>query len=386
MTEDGFSEDLEDLYENAPCGYASLRPDGRIFKVNRTLANWIGSEPVDLSGRRLSDLLNVAGRIFYETHVAPLLRMQGFFNEFAIDMVTAHGERLPVIANAVERRDAAGQVLFIRLTIFMAADRRRYERELVKARDAAVQARNESESLRQEAQAILKTERELAELREQFIAVLGHDLRNPLAALSAGARLMLGAKTPDDAARLEGMMQRSVNRMSNLIDGVMDFARGRLGGGLLLSDKTMVDLNPVLSQVIDELASDHPDRKIEAALQLTEEVFCDRGRIGQLFSNLLGNALTHGDKATPIQVHAATYASSFELFVANTGEKIPAETMEHLFQPFYRGSVRPSKQGLGLGLYIASEIAKAHGGVLDVTSTDAETRFTFVMPRYRERT
>jgi sigma-B regulation protein RsbU (phosphoserine phosphatase) len=374
------SEDLEDLYENAPCGYMSLRPDGRIFKANATLASWTGFEAGALHGRRLSDLLNIAGRIFYETHVAPLLRMQGFFNEFALDFVTASGERLPVIANAVERRDSDGNALFIRFTIFKAVDRRRYERGLVQARTASEQARKELAETHAATEAVLKTEREVSELREQFIAVLSHDLRNPLASLSAGARLMLAARTREDSVKLERMMQGSVNRMAKLIDSVMDFARGRLGGGIALGDKSMTDLEPVLTQVIDELTIDHPDRQIEKTFELATPVFCDRERMAQMFSNLLGNAITHGEGSKPIKVHAATYASSFELFVANAGARIPPEAMPNLFQPFRRGDVRPSRQGLGLGLYIASQIAMAHGGSLDVTSNDEETRFTFVMP------
>jgi sigma-B regulation protein RsbU (phosphoserine phosphatase) len=376
----GPAEDLEDLYEHAPFGYVSLTPDGRIFKANATLAGWTGYAADELPGMRLSNLLGIAGRIFYETHVAPLLRMQHFFHEFALDMSTKGGDRLPVIANAVEKLDGDGQLLFTRIAIFKAADRRLYERELLKARELADRAKKESQELYASAREVLESERAISELREQFIAVLGHDLRNPLASLSAGARLMLKVTTPDEAAKLEKMMQSSVERMSKLIDSVMDFARGRLGGGISLSDRSMTDLKPVIDQVIAELVSDHPDRIIEAEIKLTQLVFCDRSRIAQMFSNLLGNAITHGDPAQPIRVQAATFASSFELYVANSGEQISPEAMAKLFQPFQRGDVRPSKQGLGLGLYIASEIAKAHGGALDVTSDDSETRFTFIMP------
>ena len=131
------AEDLEDLYENAPCGYFSLSPDGLIVKVNQTFCEWTGFSKDQLLGRRLRDLLNVGGRIFYETHFAPLLRMQGFFNEVALDVMTAAGDRLPVLANAKERRAANGDLLFTRVTIFLAAERRRYERGLVDARAAA---------------------------------------------------------------------------------------------------------------------------------------------------------------------------------------------------------------------------------------------------------
>ena len=134
-------DDFEDLYQNAPCGHLSLLPDGRIIKANATLAAWTGFADDALIGKRFTDLLNVAGRIFYETHVAPLLRMQGFFNEFALDMVTAQGERLPVIANAVERRGDDGKVLLIRVAVFKAEDRRLYERELLKARTEADRAK-----------------------------------------------------------------------------------------------------------------------------------------------------------------------------------------------------------------------------------------------------
>ena len=134
------ADDLEDLFENAPCGYASARPNGRLSKVNQTLATWTGYAAEQLVGRRFLDLLNIAGKIYYETHFAPLLRMQGFFNEVALDLVRADGTALPVLVNAVARRDEAGELRFIRITVFNATDRRRYERDLLDARRMADKA------------------------------------------------------------------------------------------------------------------------------------------------------------------------------------------------------------------------------------------------------
>ncbi len=134
------ADDLEDLFENAPCGYASALPNGRLSRVNRTLATWTGYTAKELVGRRFLDLLNIAGKIYYETHFAPLLRMQGFFNEVALDLVRADGAALPVLVNAVARRDEAGELRFIRITVFNAFDRRRYERDLLEARRTADQA------------------------------------------------------------------------------------------------------------------------------------------------------------------------------------------------------------------------------------------------------
>jgi signal transduction histidine kinase len=219
-----------------------------------------------------------------------------------------------------------------------------------------------------------------SELREQFIAVLGHDLRNPLASIGAGVSLLLREKPPEKTAEILALMRASVQRMSVLIDNVLDFARGRLGGGLNLQRDASLPLSPVLHQVISELQSSHPDRAIDAAIDLDENVNCDRARIGQLLSNLLGNALVHGAPNQPVIVRAATRDGVFLLSVANAGEPISDAARAKLFMPFYRGEVRRSKQGLGLGLYIASEIAKEHGGALNVVSNNKETRFTFAMP------
>ncbi|MDB5407175.1 MAG: histidine kinase, partial [Rhodospirillales bacterium] len=374
------TENLEELYENAPCGYFSIQTDGRIFKVNATFATWVGFSQEQLIGKRLHDLLNVAGRIFYETHFAPLLRMQGFFNEVALDFVTRQGERLPVFVNAAERRDAEGRHLFTRLTVFNATDRRRYERELVEARAAAELAQKKLQELNAAVQASLLDERATSALREQFIAVLGHDLRNPLAAISAGMELLV-LRTPNQKTlSIINTIQRSVARMTGLIDNVMDFARGRLGGGLSLDRTNDGSLEMVLRHVVAELQTAMPDRRIEAYFALTSAVDCDCRRVGQLASNLIGNALTHGAPDEPVRLSANTQGGFFELSVANSGDPIPAKVLESIFQPFTRREHRPGLEGLGLGLYISHEIAKAHGGTLVVASTRAETRFTFRMP------
>jgi signal transduction histidine kinase len=229
-------------------------------------------------------------------------------------------------------------------------------------------------------EASLLDERNTSELREQFIAVLGHDLRNPLAAIGAGVELMLKTPLNDRATRMANTIRASVTRMAGLIEDVMDFARGRLGSGLTLDRSADEPLQPVLHQVIDELRASFPNRVIEHEFALNDPVTCDRRRIGQLLSNLLGNALTYGSAKTPVQVRATTDGKTFELSVANAGDPIPASALDKLFQPFERGAVRPTQQGLGLGLFIASEVAKAHGGTLGVTSSSTETCFTFRMP------
>jgi signal transduction histidine kinase len=229
-------------------------------------------------------------------------------------------------------------------------------------------------------EARLLSEQQASELREQFIAVLGHDLRNPLASIAAGARMMTKVKSEKETFEILGVMHSSIARMSQLIDNVLDFARGRLGGGLTLDRTTAEPIDKILEQVIAETRSSHPDATIETHLAVTEPVKYDPQRMSQMFSNLLGNAVAHGSTERPIKVHATTQNHEFELSVVNAGEPIPDAALKQLFQPFYRGAVRPSQQGLGLGLFIASEIARAHGGTLTADSSLKETRFTFRMP------
>ena len=134
-------ESVDDLYENAPCGYLSTTPDGVIVKANRTFLSWSGYGRDELLGRtRFADLLRVGGKLYYETHFAPLLQMQGVANEIAFDLVRKDGHILPTLVSAIQRRDASGQPVVQRMTVFNATERRQYEQELLWAKQAAEQA------------------------------------------------------------------------------------------------------------------------------------------------------------------------------------------------------------------------------------------------------
>ena len=228
----------------------------------------------------------------------------------------------------------------------------------------------------------LLDEREQAELREQFIAVLGHDLRNPLASIVGGTRLLLRGGLEGQPKDITVAMQGSAARMGELIDNVLDMTRVRLGGGFELHRRIEDDVMSVLEEVVAELRMAHPGVGIEMHSELFEAVDCDVNRIAQLFSNLVGNAVKHGDTNRPIRIHAQTGEGAFKLSVVNSGNPIPPHAQKRLFQPYSRGNGNGNPQGLGLGLYIASEIAQAHGGMLTVSSTSKETRFTFQMPQH----
>lgn len=230
-------------------------------------------------------------------------------------------------------------------------------------------------------EAALRTSEEEAKLREQFIAVLGHDVRNPLAAINAASR-MIGRSSEDaQITEMVASIQGSTARIARLIDDVMDFARARLGGGLNLNEHTDHDVQPILEHAVREIQLAHPKTEIITEYDFCDPIRCDSGRISQLISNLLANAVVHGEVGAPVTVSAQDRDGSFYLWVTNLGEPIPPEVRKMLFEPFARGNVRQSQQGLGLGLFIAREIARAHGGDLTMTSEPEGTVFTFNMPR-----
>ncbi|MFK0335538.1 GAF domain-containing protein [Rhizobium sp. NPDC090275] len=231
-------------------------------------------------------------------------------------------------------------------------------------------------------EASLDLERELSDLREQFIAVLGHDLRNPLAAIDAGTSRLLKEGWTERSPLVLSLMKASICRMTGLVDNIMDLARARLGGGISL-DLKEADLGETLQIVADEIRSAHPARAIHLELDFQRPVVVDSLRIAQLFSNLVSNAVTHGLHEHPVKIVGRHGPDGVEVSVRNAGPAIGKDDMEKLFLPFKRGGASRGGQGLGLGLYIAMEIAKAHGGTIDVSSDETATGFTFKMPNGR---
>jgi signal transduction histidine kinase len=230
------------------------------------------------------------------------------------------------------------------------------------------------------AESELRDEKRDAGAREQFIAILGHDLRNPLASVNAACRVLLRMPLPDQAEGVVKVIQQSSARMSGLIDNVTDFARGRLGDGLPLKRRAGFPLAPLLEQVMAECRAIWPDHTIEADLSGAGTLDCDPVRIGQLLDNLLTAALADGAPQSPVRVGTALEEGTFCMTVSFKGEALSAEMLESLFKPFHRGGSRPGKDGLGLGLYVASEIAKAHGGTLRAVSCPDDTRFILSIP------
>lgn len=355
----------EDFFENVIAGHLILDRERNVVRANAVIARWLGMSVEELCGQPVSSLFPVSGRIYLETHVFPLLALKGSFEEISVDLRDREGNRISVLANGSECRDAEGNPSFFYLSFYRAAERLAYEQDLRVSRNDARQA--------------LLDERETSVLREQFIAVLGHDLRNPLGGILMASHLL--AENPEGEMRdtLLELVRDSAERMQRLIDDVMDFARGRLGGGMSM-DFREIGLQEFITGIVGNFRSVHPGREILMDLDIPVTASCDPDKISRLVTNLLSNAVHHGSRKDPVRIVGKVSGDAVDLSVRNTGDPIPEELLPKLFHPFTRQKARAGKDGIGLGLFISSEIAKGHGGSIVVESDEEETRFTFSMP------
>jgi signal transduction histidine kinase len=225
--------------------------------------------------------------------------------------------------------------------------------------------------------------REEAAFRERFLGILGHDLRTPLSAISVGASLLL--EQEDLPAALLHIVRRiatSAARMGRMIADLLDVVRVRRGSGIPLDTRPM-NLAEVCREVIEEIEVVHPHRRIELRCQGPTGGAWDRDRLAQVVTNLVTNALEHGDAGEPVQVSLRGTKADVELTVANSGEPIAEDVIPTLFDPFRQGSESPrARRGLGLGLYIAAAIARAHGGSIRAEAAEPRgTAFVVTLPR-----
>lgn len=298
-------------------------------------------------------------------HAHPIPQMFGFASYFSLPVYRKDGEFFGTLCG-LDPRPASLRTESTLNTLKLFAE--------------LLSSQIEAESVLAETRAALEHERDIAELREQFIAILGHDLRTPLASIMTGAQVIDRLTTDERILRVSARMTRSGQRIASLIDSVMDFTRSKMAGALAADRRWETDLSGTLSHVVAELRGAYPQRDIVARLDLDGPVFCDLRRLGQVASNLIVNALVHGSATTPVVVAASTIDGALCLTVSNAGPPIPPAVLERLFQPFWRGERSSKVDGLGLGLYIAAEIARAHQGSLTVDSSAARTVFTFSIP------
>ena len=328
---------FEDLYQRAACGLLLTGADGTIHRANRTFAEWTGFESVDLTGRSLQTLLTPRARFEREDGWGPMLDRLGKVEEVAAELLHREGQTIPVIVNAVRRADSSP--VLDELAVFPARENRR--------------------------------------LAGHVFDVAGHDLRNPLAAIQMSAAVL--ERTELDERQRAGVARiaRSASRAQNLISNLLDLTAVRIGGGLWLEPKP-IDVQAVVAGGVDALRKTYPGRVIELLPSGSGALDADADRLVQLLTLLVANAMSYGVVDGPVRIVSALESRRLVLSVQNDGDPIGARLRPHLFEPVTRDSVASqSRRGVALGLFIARQICRAHGGDLVLApSPAAPTTFT----------
>ncbi|MDA9491205.1 histidine kinase [Bradyrhizobium sp. CCBAU 11361] len=401
----GEVDDLEDLFDNAPCGYLAAGADGRITKVNSTFCKWLGREKSTFIGHRFQDFLNIAGKIYYETHFAPLMRMQGFFNEVALDLVRADGSTLPVLVNAAERRDESGNLRFIRITVFNASDRRRYERELLEARRAAEQASADLLELnhtleRRVAEAVegrLKSERALHQAQKmeavgQLTGGIAHDFNNMLSVIVSSLGLLeRRLANGEDVSRFVSAAKEGANRAADLTRRLLSFSRQQtLAPEAINANQMVADMSELLRRTLGEavqletvlaggLWQAHADRNLleSAILNLAinaRDAMPDGGRL------TIETANCHLDEAYAAE-QAIASGQYIMVAVTDTGTGMAPDVMAKAFEPFF--TTKGVGKGTGLGLSQVFGFVKQSSGHIKIYSEVGQgTTMKIYLPRF----
>ena len=366
-----------ELYDAAPCGLLLAAADGRVLDVNTTLCTWLARTKEDLAGTRFHELLTMGGRIFFQTHLQPLLRIQGSVAEVKLELRRSGGAAMPVMINMSERA-WNGQGL-LHVAVFLAEDRHKYERELLlqrqRAEDLAAQHARDQHAL----QSARAQAQDRAEFAEQLVGVVSHDIRNPLSVIHMSALVLDRGVPPEQQKAAIARVRRAVQRVQHLIADLLDFTQARLGGGLGVR-KASVDMHQAIADSVAELAVAFPGRTLRHEREGGGRCEADADRIVQAVGNLVANAVAHGDASQPITVQTQSHGDRFRITVHNHGKAIPPDVLPRLFEPMVRGAEAGSK-GVGLGLYIVREILRAHGGGVEAQSSEEEgTRFILELP------
>ena len=360
--------------DSAPVALMRTADDGTFLRVNRTFCGWLGRTPSELVGKkRFQDLLTMGGRIFHQTHWAPLLRMQGSISEVKLEIQHADGTTIPMVLNA-QRVEEAGAMVH-ELAAFVARDRDRYERELVLSRKRLEELVAEATRLRDDA-------KDRALFAEQMIGIVSHDLRNPLSSILMASALLTTGELSVREQRFVSQIRRATKRANRLIAELLDFTQARLGGGLSVTLEP-IDLHAAVAEGLEELRLAHPSRTILHVRSGEGPCVADASRLEQLVGNLVANAVVYGQPDVPVTVTSRVEPASFAISVHNAGVPIPPAMLDTIFRPMTRGVTVGSKnRSVGLGLFIVREIAQRHGGDASVTSTaEAGTTFTATFPR-----
>lgn len=369
-------DSAEELFEHAPCGYLITHADGRIMRANATFCALSGRPAESLRGVGFASLLTVAGRIYFDTHVRPMLALQGHVREIAFDLVVPEPRKtLSVVLNATQDVDASGRDHRLRILVFDASERRQYERELLLARRTADEARETEKRAREQAERASRA-------KDEFLALVSHELRTPLSAILGWTQVL--RRTPNADEKLEqglAVIERNTRLQARLIDDLLDMSR--MVAGKLRMDVQSLPLAEVIEAAVETIAPSAQARhiRVEKILDSTMRVSGDAGRLQQVFWNLLSNAIKFTPQGGVVRIVMQRVNSHIEVRVIDSGQGMSKDFISHAFERFRQSTTAGAREtgGLGLGLSIVKYLVEMHGGSIGAQSDGEGHGSTFIV-------
>ncbi len=357
----------DSLYEHAACGLLLTNTDGRIVRANATFCGWVGFAAEDLAKRRVQDLLTIGGRVFHQTHWAPLMQMQGSVSEVKLDMVHRDGHSIPILVSAI-RRVLDGS-LYDEIAVMVASDRQKYERELLLARKAAEQAN---------AQLALD-----ARSKDEFLATLAHELRGPLAPMRNVLEVLRRRDSADSELRWgRGILDRQLSQLSHLVDDLLEVSR--ITEGKLDLRRRTLELNEAIVGALEAVQplTQAAGQQLSVS-QADEPIWLDADltRVTQIILNLLVNASKFTPPRGHISLSSRKEGGGAVLSVRDSGVGIAAEHLPTIFRMFSQAepALERTKGGLGIGLALVRGLVELHGGTVEAFSAGRDQGSEFVV-------
>jgi PAS domain S-box-containing protein len=360
-----------ELLEHAPCGLLVTEPDGTIRLVNATFCAWTGYRAAELvHERRIQDLFTVGGRLFHHTHWLPLMQMQGSAAEVKFDILHREGHRVPMLFNAVTRQHKSR--VYHELAVVVVHDRQKYEQELLQARKRAESALAEQQKAQQ---ALAHSRDQLAQAdrrKDEFLATLSHELRNPLSAMhNVLAILRRQSLGNPEADRLHGVLGRQVDYLTRLVSDLLDVSR--IAQGKLQLRRQPTELASVVRDAVELVQSSIDSAAQSLDISLPPEpvvVDADPVRLTQVLLNLLHNATKYTPHGGHITLRATCDDDYTVICVRDSGVGIARVDLGRVFEMFSQvsGSAEHSQGGLGIGLALVRGLVALHDGTIEACS------------------
>jgi PAS domain S-box-containing protein len=369
---------MDDLLNTAPGGFLRFTDEGIILLANFTLANSLGYESDELPGKSIEFILSVASRIFYQTHLFPLLRLKGEVNEVYLSLRSRTGAEIPVLLNALRREDPEGAPNGAGIndgTVIKGAvndcilipirQRNEYEDEILRAKRIAEEAKLSAEAARLSAEEANRT-------KDEFLATLSHELRTPLTSIVGWAAILKSQRiSAGEMARGLDVIERNARTQAQLIEDILDVSR--MITGKMRLDVKPIDLRGIVEETLNTTipAAQAKGIRLERVFEEGEiMVSGDPVRLQQVIWNLLSNALKFTLKGGRVQVRLEPNISHVELVISDSGQGIASEILPHIFDRFRQADSSSTRThaGLGLGLAIVRQLVELHGGIVEAQS------------------